>query len=120
MAAPAEQTQDGLERVAMVVPALAGAAVGRAREEAGGIWRDARALAGRPAADAAPDAATNGGGMASSDRVYLAWYGGLTGMAALRLIEWRLAAVIAAAHTVERYGHRQRVREFAEGLGAGL
>jgi hypothetical protein len=121
MAAPAEQTtQDGLGRAAIIVPALAGAAVGRAREEAGGIWRDARALAGRPAAEAAATVETPAAGTSSDDRVYFAWYGGLTAMAALRLIEWRLAAVIAAAHTVERYGHRRRVQDFVEGLGAGL
>jgi hypothetical protein len=114
MAVPAERTQDSVERIVAGVPALAGAAVGRARAEAGGIWRDARALSGVGAGDGSP------GGIPSSDRVYFAWYGGLTAMAALRLIEWRLAGVIAAVHTVERYGHRQRVKEFVEGLGAGL
>jgi hypothetical protein len=123
MAAEAEQEQrrDGLERAAASVPALAGLVVGRVRDEAGGIWRDARAVAGRPAAEAGRPAAEAGlPEMSSSERVYFAWYGGLGLMAALRLIEWRLAAVIAAAHTIERYGRRERLRELAGGLGAGL
>jgi hypothetical protein len=109
-----ERGPDGLRRAVASVPALAGLAVGRARDEAGGIWRDAWAVAGHPHVEMrAPD-------VSSSERVYFAWYGGLGLMAALRLIEWRLAAVIAAAHTVERYGRRERVRELAGGLSAGL
>jgi hypothetical protein len=114
MAAEPEQSRDGVARVAASVPTIAGLAVGRVRDEAGGIWRDARTVAGHsPAEPPVPE-------MSSSDRVYFAWYGGLAAMAALRLIEWRLAAVIAAAHTIERYGRRERVRELAGGLSAGL
>jgi hypothetical protein len=104
-----EPTRHGLARV----PALAGAAVGRVGGEAAGIWHDARVLSrGR--------AATGGAaGTPSSDQVYLAWYGGLTTMALLRLIEWRLAAVIAAVHAVERHTHRRRLEEFLEGIDAG-
>jgi hypothetical protein len=88
-------------------------ALGRVGDGALGIWRDARALsrgqAGAQAQRAKP----------SSDQVYLAWYGGLTTMALLRLIEWRLAAVVAAMHTVERHTHRRRLEEFLEGIDAG-
>jgi hypothetical protein len=109
MALAAGRTQDGLARV----PALAGAAVGRVGDEAAGIWRDARALSRRPAAT------VDGPAKPSGDQVYLAWYGGLTAMALLRLIEWRLAAVIAGVHTVERHTHRRRLEEFLEGIDAG-
>jgi hypothetical protein len=96
------------------VPALAGTAVGRARDEAVGIWRDARVLS-RPRAGDGRER-----GQPSSDQVYAAWYVGITAMAVLRLIEWRLAAVIAAVHTVERYSHRRRLEEFLEGVDAGI
>jgi hypothetical protein len=109
MAAASEPTQHGLARV----PALAGEAVGRVGGEAAGIWHDARVLSRRRVATR--DVA----GTPSSDQVYLAWYGGLTTMALLRLIEWRLAAVIAAVHTVERHAHRRRLEEFLEGIDAG-
>jgi hypothetical protein len=41
-------------------------------------------------------------------------------MAIFGVIEWPLAGVIAAAHTVERYGHRRRVKELVGGLDAGI
>jgi hypothetical protein len=95
------------------VSAFAGTAVGRVTDEAVGIWHDARTVARGPAVDADQPAKP------SSDQVYLAWYAGLATMALLRIIEWRLAAVIAAVHTVERYGHRRRLEEFLEGVEAG-
>lgn len=108
-----------------VLAAASGAPVAvlsRAGDELASIWYDARALSA-----AQRDTSDDGAGdqpaavpTPSADQVYLAWYAGLGLMGALRLIEWRLAALIAVAHTVERYGHRQRVREFVEGLDAGL
>ena len=104
-------------------------AVGRrAGEEAVSIWHDAQALAGKDhprVASAAPAQSTSTSDgpslpTPSAEKVYFAWYGGLGAMAVLRFIEWRLAAVVAVAHTVERYGHRQRIREFVEGLDSGL
>ena len=109
MALPAVRAQDVVARV----PDLAGAAVGRVGDEAAGIWREARALSRRPLL------ATDGMGTPSSDQVYFAWYAGVATMALLRVIEWRIAAVLAAMHTVERYGHRRRVQEFLEGVDAG-
>jgi hypothetical protein len=109
MALAAERSQHGMARI----PALGGVAVGRVGGEIAGIWHDARALSrGRTATG-------EGAGTPSSDQVYLAWYGGLTTMALLRLIEWRLAGVIAAVHTVERHTHRRRLAEFLEGVDAG-
>ena len=109
MALPAVRTQDVVARV----PDLAGAAVGRVGDEAAGIWREARALSRRPAL------AKGGMGKPSSDQVYFAWYGGVATMALLRVIEWRMAAVLAAMHTVERYTHRRRLEEFLAGVDAG-
>jgi hypothetical protein len=109
MALPSEPAQQGVARM----PALAGAAVGRVGSEAAGIWRDARALSRGPVI------AKDGLGKPSSGQVYLAWYGGLATMAALRLIEWRLAALVAAVHTVEHHTHRLRLEEFLEGIDAG-
>ena len=108
MAVVSAPTQHGVARV----PALAGAAVGRVGNEAVGIWRDARTLSRGAAAGDLP-------GKPSSDQVYLAWYGGLAAMATLRFIEWRLAALVAAVHTVERHTHRRRLDEFLEGIDAG-
>ena len=91
------------------------------------MWRDAQALAGNhpDVASAAPARSPSTPPRPSlptpsAQKVYLAWYGGLGAMTIMRFIEWRLAAVVAVAHTVERYGHRQRVREFVEGLDSGF
>lgn len=118
------------ERAVTTALALPGAAARRTAEEAAGIWHDAQAVAGHgrsqlPAhaiGSSTPSPVTARGLPAapSADQVYFAWYGGLGAMAVLRMIEWRLAAVVAVAHTVERYGHRRRVREFVEGLDSGL
>jgi hypothetical protein len=103
------------------VPAVAGGAVGRLENEVAGIWRDARALSRRSALpDGRPgERPDQPQRELSSQQVYFAWYGGLAAMALLRIIEWRLAGLIAAVHTVERYAHRRRVREFFEGIDAG-
>jgi succinate dehydrogenase/fumarate reductase flavoprotein subunit len=108
MALPSAGTQHG----AAVVPAMVGSALGRVGGEAVGIWREARTLS-RGREDAAQAAKP------SSEDVYLAWYAGVATMALLRVIEWRLAAVIAVMHTVERYTHRRRLEEFLEGVEAG-
>jgi hypothetical protein len=110
MALPAQQMQQGVARM----PGLAGSAVGRVSYEAAGIWRDARALSRGQAA-----AEEDRPGTLSTNQVYLAWYGGLATMALLRLIEWRLAAMVAAVHTIERHAHRRRVTEYLEGVDAG-
>jgi hypothetical protein len=89
---------------------LSGAAFGPLGREAGDIWNEARAVSRRHLS----------AGELHADVVYAAWYAGLASLTALRVIEWRLAAVIAAAHTVERYGRRQIVRELAGGLDAGI
>lgn len=95
-------------------PRFIGAAVTVTRDEVVSLWNGARTVPAAGQDSAKP------GDPPSADAVYLAWYAGLGAMTALRFIDWPLAAVIAAAHTVERYGHRQRVREFVEGLDSGF
>jgi hypothetical protein len=109
MGLPTERVQHGAARL----PALGGGAVGRLGGGAASIWRDARALA------RGPEVTEDQPGEPSSEQVYFAWYGGLAAMALLRVIEWRLAGVIAAVHTVEHYAHRRRMQEFLEGIEAG-
>jgi hypothetical protein len=96
--------------LASSVSGAAFGALGRVGNEAGEMWEEARALSRH---SVSPD-------RIHADVVYAAWYAGLATMTALRMIEWRLAAVIAGAHTVERYGRRQIVREVAGGLDAGI
>lgn len=108
-----ERSSSLSDRGAGLASRLSGAAsgpLGRVGNEAGEMWREARALSRRSMSTERIHA----------DVVYAAWYAGLASMTALRIIEWRLAAVIATAHTVERYGRRQIVREMAGGLDAGI
>jgi hypothetical protein len=46
----------------------------------------------------------------------LAFYGGLAGMAALQLVEWPLALVFAAAHTLSENHHSRVAQELGEAL----
>jgi hypothetical protein len=92
------------------LPAAARGPLGRVGSEAEDVWKEARALSRRSVSTE----------QIHADVVYAAWYAGLAAMTALRVIEWQLAAVIAGAHTVERYGRRQIVREMAGGLDAGI
>lgn len=128
------------QRALTVVIALPVAVGRRAGEEAVSIWHDAQVLTGNGrASQVSPAGVTSSSAESlstsaksistpagpnlptpSAQKVYFAWYGGLGAMTVLRFIEWRLAAVVAVAHTVERYGHRQRVREFVEGLDSGF
>jgi hypothetical protein len=89
---------------------LPGLALGRVRDEINGIWSEARELSRKEVSTET----------LHSDAVYAAWYAGLASMAALRMIEWRLAAMIGAVHTVERFGRRATVRELAKGLEPGI
>jgi hypothetical protein len=96
------------------VGALPGAAASGARDEAVGIWREARELSGTANGE------MPGVPRASSGQYYFAWYGGVAAMAALRVIEWRLALILSALHTLEQVTHRRRLEEFVEGVGAGV
>jgi hypothetical protein len=93
---------------------LPGLTLGRVGKEVGGIWSDARMLSRTRLVPARERQRL------SADVVYAGWYAGLAAMTALNMIQWQLAAVIAGAHTVERYGRRQAVRELAAGFEAGI
>ena len=110
MASTDGQATDRLQRTLIDASHGVGSVVDRARGEVAGIWREARETKNK----------TSQSGPPSANTFYFAYYAGLGTIAAFRLIEWRLAAVIAAAHTVERYGHRRRVQEFVEGLDSGV
>jgi hypothetical protein len=49
----------------------------------------------------------------------LAWYGGLALMAALEIIDWPIAIVIAVGHEIAHRARTQALRELAEGVEAG-
>lgn len=107
----------GVQKAVSDARALPAAVLGGTRDEIVGVWRDARALSDSWGSG---EKGPRIGGQPSADSVYLTWYAGLGVMALARLIEWRLAAVIAVAHTVEHYGHRQRLREFVEGADSAI
>lgn len=52
-------------------------------------------------------------------RASVAWYAGLSAMAATGLLEWPLAAIVAAGHLVEENSRSQAVEELAEGVESG-
>lgn len=49
----------------------------------------------------------------------LAWYGGISAMAAAGLVEWPLALIVVAGHFVEENSRSQAISEAAEGVEAG-
>jgi hypothetical protein len=52
-------------------------------------------------------------------RRLLPYYIGLGAMAVLDVIEWPLALLIAAGHTVASQAHNKALRELAEGIESG-
>jgi hypothetical protein len=82
--------------------------------EAHGIWDDARAVTRRARAG------EDGTQSLSANEMSIAWYIGLAAMAALRVVNWRTALLVAAAHTVERSVHNRAIAELVEGVEAGL
>lgn len=52
-------------------------------------------------------------------RSSLAWYGGISAMAAFGLIEWPLAAVVAAGHLISENSRSEAVTGAAEGAQSG-
>jgi hypothetical protein len=50
----------------------------------------------------------------------LAWYAGLALMAALEIIDWPVALVIAVGHEIAHRARSQALRELAEGVEAGI
>jgi len=50
----------------------------------------------------------------------LGWYAGLAVMAAIEIIEWPLAIMMMLGHEVAHRAHSQALRDFAEGVEAGV
>jgi hypothetical protein len=48
----------------------------------------------------------------------LAWYAGLTLVAALELIDWPVAIVVAVGHELAHRARTRALRELAEGIQA--
>jgi len=53
------------------------------------------------------------------DRAGLLWYAGIGGMAAVEIVEWPIALIIAGTHFVANHSHSRDVQELAEGIDAG-
>jgi len=49
-----------------------------------------------------------------------AWYAGLAVMAVIEVIEWPLAIVMMLGHEIAHRAHSKALRDFAEGVEAGL
>ena len=49
-----------------------------------------------------------------------AWFAGLALMAALEIIDWPVALVIAVGHEIAHRARNQALRELAEGVEAGI
>lgn len=52
------------------------------------------------------------------DRTGLAWYAGLGLMAAVELIEWPVAAIVAGTHFIQNHSHHRDIQELAQGIQA--
>jgi len=53
------------------------------------------------------------------DQAGLLWYAGLGAMAAMELVEWPVALLIAGTHFVENHSHNRDIKELADGLDSG-
>lgn len=106
----AEALVDGAGALVRVLPSVLGAGVRRElasiREEADRVARGEEAHGIRREAGV-------------DDRITWGWYLGLGGMAALRLVEWRVALLLATLHAIERHSHDRMLDELAAGLEEG-
>ena len=48
------------------------------------------------------------------------WYAGVTAMAIIEIIEWPLAIVMIVGHEIAHRAHSQALRDFADGVEAGM
>jgi len=55
-----------------------------------------------------------------TDLARVAWYAGLGTMVALDVIEWPIAALLAASHFIEHNARRAIVKQLTEGLEEGI
>lgn len=70
----------------------------------------------RPPSIRVPGTETN---VTLPDRAGLAWYAGIGAMAAVELIEWPVALIIAGTHFLENNSRNRDLDELAEGIEAG-
>lgn len=54
------------------------------------------------------------------DRATVTWYVGLGAMTALEVIDWPVALIVAASHTLATHARHPEVRELVEGIEAGF
>lgn len=55
-----------------------------------------------------------------TDLARVAWYAGLGTLVALEVIEWPIAALLAASHFIEHNARHAIVRQLTEGLDEGI
>ena len=53
-------------------------------------------------------------------RPHLGWYAGLAVMAAIEMIEWPLAIMMILGHEIAHRARSDALRDFAEGIEAGV
>jgi len=71
-------------------------------------------------ADSSGGSGSRHGTRGPSTRVRLAWYGGIGAMAAINLIEWPVALVVAASHYIQDHSNDQLADELVGGADAGV
>ncbi len=55
-----------------------------------------------------------------TDLARVAWYAGLGALVALEVVEWPIAALLAATHFIEHNARDGIVRQLTEGLEEGI
>lgn len=55
-----------------------------------------------------------------TDLARVAWYAGLGALVAFEVIEWPIAALLAASHFIEHNARHAIVRQLTEGLGEAV
>ncbi|MBV8944018.1 MAG: hypothetical protein JO046_13205 [Solirubrobacterales bacterium] len=53
------------------------------------------------------------------DKPGLLWYAGIGAMAAVDLIEWPIAALVAGTHFIENHFHNRDIQQLADGIESG-
>jgi hypothetical protein len=56
----------------------------------------------------------------NTDLARVAWYAGLGGLVVLEVVEWPIAALLAASHFIEHNARHAIVKQLTEGLEEGI
>jgi len=59
-------------------------------------------------------------GATQLSRPHLAWYAGLAVMATIEVIEWPLVIMMILGHEIAHRANSEALRDFAEGIQAGV